>query len=98
VEFKLAHHRLEEPVRRLDVGEGERDMRRVDLAALERQRVRVVVEGRAQRGDMRVDAHELIPCKADGFDALSILEHFPCPTRASYGRFSTIPAPVEVGL
>src|SRR5262249_8356236 len=59
VELELAHHGLEEPVRRLDVGEGERDARRVDLAALERQRMRVIVEGRAQRGNMSVDAHEL---------------------------------------
>jgi hypothetical protein len=39
--------------------EGERDARRADLAALERQRIRVIVEGRAQRGNMSVDAHEL---------------------------------------
>ena len=60
VELELAHHRLEEPVRRPDVGKGERDARGSDLTALERQRVRVIVEGRAQRGDVRVDAHELI--------------------------------------
>src|SRR5262249_10332576 len=57
VEFELPHHRLEEPVRRLDVGKREGDARGFDLAALERQGVRIIVECGVQCGDGRVDAH-----------------------------------------
>src|SRR5262249_23264688 len=89
VELELTHHRLEEPVRRPDVGKGERDARRFDLSALERQRVRVIVEGRAQRGDVSVDAHELIPLRSYGDGAPFILEHFAGPTRAPCGRSRT---------
>jgi len=44
----LAHHRLERRVHRLDLDEVELERRRRDLAALERQRVRIVADGDAQ--------------------------------------------------
>jgi len=57
VELELAHHWLEEPVRRPDVAEVEGDAVRLDLAAHERKRVRIVVEGRAQGSELSIDAH-----------------------------------------
>src|SRR3982074_2696130 len=66
VKLELPHHRLEESIRWLDVGKGERDARRFDLAALERQRVRIVVEGCAQRGHLTVYAHRDLVWLRDG--------------------------------
>src|SRR5437899_3762674 len=51
VEFELAHHRLEEAIGRLDVAKVKGDTIRLDLAALERARLRIIVEGDAERRD-----------------------------------------------
>src|SRR5262245_63947428 len=49
VEFQLPHHRLEEAIGRLDVGKVERNAIRLDLAVLERARLRIIVEGDVER-------------------------------------------------